>query len=50
VYVVSDLSLSPTTNVTSRPVTELLNLLADIDDAALVWSRATSFTPIRPQI
>ena len=32
----SDLSLSPTTDATSRPVRELINLLRDIDDAAIV--------------
>ena len=36
VYVVSDLSLSPATAPDSRPVTELVQLLGDIDDAALV--------------
>ena len=36
VYVVSDLSLSPTTNPASRPVRELIALLGDIDDAAVV--------------
>ena len=33
---VSDLSLSPTTKETSRPVRELIELLGDIDDAAVV--------------
>lgn len=36
VYVVSDLSLSPTTKEASRPVRELIELLGDIDDAAVV--------------
>ena len=36
VYVLSDLSLSPTTRPASRPVAELANLLGDIDDAAVV--------------
>ncbi|MGA7835820.1 MAG: phosphatidylglycerol lysyltransferase domain-containing protein [Acidimicrobiales bacterium] len=45
VYVVSDLSLSPTTDVTSRPVKELLNLLGDIDDAAVVVVAGNLFYP-----
>jgi lysylphosphatidylglycerol synthetase-like protein (DUF2156 family) len=36
VYVVSDLSLSPTTDANCRPVHELVGLLGDIDDAAVV--------------
>ncbi len=36
VYVVSDLSLSPTTNPAARPVRELIALLDDIDDSAVV--------------
>jgi lysylphosphatidylglycerol synthetase-like protein (DUF2156 family) len=36
VYVVSDLSLSPTTSPQSRAVRELIDLLGDIDDAAVV--------------
>ena len=36
VYVVSDLSLSPTSKPDSRPIVELVSLLGDIDDAALV--------------
>ena len=36
VYVVSDLSLSPTTNPAARPVRELIALLEDIDDSAVV--------------
>jgi hypothetical protein len=35
VYVVSDLSLSPTTDETSRPIRELIDLLGDIDDPAV---------------
>ena len=35
-YVVSDLSLSPTTNPAARPVRELIALLEDIDDSAMV--------------
>ena len=35
-YVVSDLSLSPTTNPAARPVRELIALLEDIDDSATV--------------
>ena len=45
VYVVSDLSLSPTTDLTSRPVRELFNLLGDIDDAALVVVAGNLFHP-----
>jgi len=36
VYVVSDLSLSPSTRAGSRPVVELSTLLGDIDDPAVV--------------
>jgi len=36
VYVASDLSLSPTSKATSRPVREFIELLDDIDDAAVV--------------
>ena len=36
VYVVSDLALSPTTSAQSRPVSEFVNLLGDIDDPAVV--------------
>ena len=36
VYVVSDLALSPTTNEASRPVRELIDLLDNIDDPAIV--------------
>ncbi|NNN00625.1 MAG: DUF2156 domain-containing protein [Acidimicrobiaceae bacterium] len=36
VYVLSDLSLSPTTKRDCRAVAELVNLLGDIDDAAVV--------------
>ncbi|MCU1362698.1 MAG: hypothetical protein JWM55_526 [Acidimicrobiaceae bacterium] len=42
---VSDLSLSPTTDVTSRPIQELLDLLGDIDDAALVVVAGNLFHP-----
>jgi lysylphosphatidylglycerol synthetase-like protein (DUF2156 family) len=45
VYVVSDLSLSPTTDVTSRPVKELLSLLGEIDDAAVVVVAGNLFHP-----
>ncbi|MHB8380179.1 MAG: bifunctional lysylphosphatidylglycerol flippase/synthetase MprF [Acidimicrobiales bacterium] len=45
VYVVSDLSLSPTTDVSSRPVNEFLNLLGDIDDAAVVVIAGNLFHP-----
>ncbi len=41
----SDLSLSPTTNVQSRPVQELLNLLGDIDDAVVVVIAGNLFHP-----
>jgi lysylphosphatidylglycerol synthetase-like protein (DUF2156 family) len=36
VYVVSDLSLSPTSSETSRPIRELIELLGDVDDPATV--------------
>ncbi len=45
VYVVSDLSLSPTTNVASRPVREFIDLLGDIDDAAVVIVAGNLFYP-----
>src|SRR5579863_5998365 len=45
VYVVSDLSLSPTTDLNSRPVQELIALLGDIDDAALVVVAGNLFHP-----
>ena len=45
VYVVSDLSLSPTTDVNCRPVQELIILLGDIDDAAVVVVAGNLFHP-----
>src|SRR5579863_435835 len=45
VYVVSDLALSPSTDVNSRPVQELIELLGDIDDAALVVVAGNLFHP-----
>ena len=45
VYVVSDLSLSPTTDVESRPVHEFISLLGDIDDAAIVIVAGNLFHP-----
>jgi lysylphosphatidylglycerol synthetase-like protein (DUF2156 family) len=45
VYVVSDLGLSPTTDASSRPVRELLGLLSDVDDAALVVVAGNLFHP-----
>ena len=45
VYVVSDLSLSPTTDVHCRPVQELIVLLGDIDDAAVVVVAGNLFHP-----
>lgn len=45
VYVVSDLSLSPRTDVHSRPVQELMKLLGDIDDAAVVVVAGNLFHP-----
>jgi lysylphosphatidylglycerol synthetase-like protein (DUF2156 family) len=45
VYVVSDLSLSPTTSVVSRPVAEFIELLNDIDDAAVVVVAGNLFHP-----
>jgi hypothetical protein len=41
----SDLSLSPTTDVTSRPVRELINLFGDIDDAAVAVIAGNLFHP-----
>jgi lysylphosphatidylglycerol synthetase-like protein (DUF2156 family) len=43
--VVSDLSLSPTTDVASRPVREFMDLLGDIDDAAVVVVAGNLFHP-----
>jgi lysylphosphatidylglycerol synthetase-like protein (DUF2156 family) len=45
VYVVSELSLSPTSDVKSRPLRELLDLLGDIDDAAIVVIAGNLFHP-----
>ena len=45
VYVVNDLSLSPSSDVTSRSIREFLNLLGDIDDAALVVVAGNLFHP-----
>src|ERR1700690_3610224 len=45
VYVVSDLSLSPATDPNSRPVRELVTLLGDIDDAAVVVVAGNLFHP-----
>lgn len=45
VYVVSDLSLSPSTNAASRPVREFVDLLGDIDDAAVVVVAGNLFYP-----
>jgi lysylphosphatidylglycerol synthetase-like protein (DUF2156 family) len=45
VYVVSDLSLSPRTSLTSRPVTEFIHLLGEIDDAAVVVVAGNLFHP-----
>ena len=45
VYVVSDLSLSPASDVNSRPVRELITLLGDIDDAAVVVVAGNLFHP-----
>ncbi len=45
VYVVSDLSLSPRSDPLSRPVTELTNLLGDIDDPATVVVAGNFFYP-----
>ena len=42
---VSDLSLSPTTDVNCRPVQELIVLLGDIDDAAVVVIAGNLFYP-----
>ena len=45
VYVVSDLSLSPSSDQKSRPVAELVRLLSDIDDAAVVVVAGNLFHP-----
>jgi lysylphosphatidylglycerol synthetase-like protein (DUF2156 family) len=45
VYVVSDLSLSPRTRSDSRAVRELVELLGDIDDAAVVVVAGNLFEP-----
>ncbi len=45
VYVVSDLSLSPRTDVQSRPVREFIDLLGNIDDAAVVVVAGNFFHP-----
>ena len=45
---VSDLSLSPRTDVHSRPVQELMKLLGDIDDAAVVVVAGNLFHPEPP--
>src|ERR1700677_4031006 len=41
----SDLSLSPTTDLTSRSAREFMNLLGDIDDAAVVVVAGNLFPP-----
>ena len=46
VYVVSDLSISPTTDEKSRPLDDLINLLGDIDDAAVFVVAGNLFHPI----
>jgi lysylphosphatidylglycerol synthetase-like protein (DUF2156 family) len=43
--VVSDLSLSPTSDETSRPLVDLITLLSDIDDAAVVVVAGNFFHP-----
>ena len=45
VYVVSDLSLSPSTTPRSRPLVELTTLLGDIDDPAVVVVAGNLFFP-----
>jgi lysylphosphatidylglycerol synthetase-like protein (DUF2156 family) len=45
VYVVSDLALSPTTKDSSRPVRELVDLLRNIDDPAVVVVAGNLFDP-----
>ncbi len=45
VYVVSDLSLSPTSDVTSRPIAEFIHLMGDIDDAAVMAVAGNFFHP-----
>ena len=45
VYVLSDLSLSPSTNEQSHPVQELIELLGDVDDPAVVVVAGNFFHP-----
>ena len=45
VYVLSDLSLSPTTSPASRPVREFIQLMGHIDDAAVVVVAGNLFHP-----
>jgi len=45
VYVVSDLALSPSTDMSSRPVRELVDLLTNIDDPAVVVVAGNLFHP-----
>ena len=45
VYVVSDLALSPTTRDSSRPVRELVELLGNIDDPAVIVVAGNLFQP-----
>ena len=45
VYVVSDLSLSPATDPSSRPIKDVIQLLGDIDDAAVVVVAGNLFHP-----
>ncbi len=45
VYVLSDLDLSPFTNIESRPIREFMSLLGDIDDAAIVVVAGNLFHP-----
>ena len=45
VYVVSDLSLSPSSRLESRPIRDFVNLLGHIDDAAVVVVAGNLFHP-----
>jgi membrane protein implicated in regulation of membrane protease activity len=45
VYVVSDLSISPTTDVKNRPMNEFIDLLGEIDDAAAIVVAGNFFHP-----
>lgn len=45
VYVISDLCLTPTSDISTRPIREFVELLGDIDDAAIVVVAGNLFAP-----